>query len=264
MNLNRIGRHLVRKREVEVNPTFLVSFPRSGSNYVQKVLMDSQDLPSVSIYKDEIKRRGARNPARRGARNLKSHAISPEYLLDELNFLSQPVSGKISVITLHRDPRDVMISFYNYYLAKGHEFVSQGDFMDTDWFLAVSKSGNAKTHLRNIHTTPMSIKEAYTCWVNSWCINRSHDLAARALSISYEESVSDPEKTVRQLVKLHGSEYKNKEVKVKLVALHSDENRPRGVSHGWKQDAVYNEYKTLINAVEVSFDTELNFFGYNT
>ena len=84
---------------------FLVSYPRSGSNFFQEVMKTKFHISSRSLYGD--------NPQDSTIRNLKSHAISYEYLKDECSFILGDQSSPNRIIVLFRDPRDVMISFFN-------------------------------------------------------------------------------------------------------------------------------------------------------
>ena len=109
-------------------PGVIVSYPRSGSNFVQSVLRHSTGLTNLSIY-------ASNSDGIDITLTVKSHAPSPEYLRDEFGRLVGDPAWPARVVLLQRDPRDAMISFYEYTQHMRQTAIPQEDFLEQHLFL---------------------------------------------------------------------------------------------------------------------------------
>jgi len=231
--------------------SFLVSFPRSGSNFVQNVLRESGVCDAVSIYKADAKEDLGRN--------FKSHAVSMAYLVDEarrrLKTRKVDIEGA-KIVWLVRDPRDAMISFLEYTRTRTGNDIEAEDFVERyDFFLASPIDRKCE---RRIQTSPISVGRAYAKHMNRW-----QEAAKRSnvLPVRYEDLLSSPEETFGKVFAHLGSEAElNMRALDLQVSQHSDEARARATAHSWK--TADRSYAPLISAVERTMAGQLERHGY--
>ena len=245
--------------------SIIVSYPRSGSNFLQQVLSDNSEIKASSLY--------GNLSAVRAADNLKSHAISPEYLQDELSIIAGAACKQIRVIALIRDPRDVMISFYSYLLTRNGLSVSQEQFLDIDWFYVLSHSESTRVHIRRCHLTPTSIGDAYKIFVRRWLDLVSNVSSSEIISdliiSKYEDLMNNFDAEAPRLLHFIAGDktsekFKDKLIKTeKLVAKYSEEDRPRAQVSAWRNQVVQSRYAGLLEQVEERFKNEISFLGYD-
>ena len=233
-------------------PHLLVSYPRSGSNFVQNVLRKSSLTENQSLYA----------PVEGKIRNiltLKSHAFSLRYLKAELkDYLGIKDLHRKRFVILFRDPRDVMISFYEYVRERRNEDINQADFLEkTDFFYASMMEKDIKNRL---YTREISVSKAYQMFVSNW-FNASSDLLDLYKIVRYEDVVNDPIFEFKEMLQFLKSPCEVNEVAVcEHVSLYSTESRPRGEVYGWKK--VKEQYAPLISSTEAYLSKELEILGY--
>ena len=257
--------HLMRHRDIMLRtkkyaercrynlPTILVSYPRSGSNYLQNVLGASTKLYCSSLYSPRPK-----DPE--CVLSFKSHALSPKYLYDELNRYYPGIKPLSKIIWLKRDPRDVMVSFYEFLKYKKNIFVKQEEFLngiDYDYAF-VGDSNNVYSYLRKNETSPMSIADAYISHVKSWTEIKNSGL--EILEIAYEDLVENPLESFNSIFQfLEIDATLNYEVLPQKVSLYSKESRKRGVPYGWKSNNIHTQ---LIEQVNEKLSNCITMLGY--
>lgn len=233
-----------------VLPTFLVSFPRSGSNFLQSVLQGSSGFLCQSIY-------GPYPDDTEPVLSLKSHAISLEHLLDEINRLLPDVSQPSKIILLPRDPRDVMISFFEFTQVRRNIILRQENFLDISYFYA---STIDKTSERKIEYTPLNITEAYKSHIKNWFVNKPEHLDC--LTLRYEDLVQSPNKHFQHLFEFLNlnCSIATEMLEVK-VSLYSQTSAQRGQAQGWR--AYQDKYAGLLAQVQTLFGHEMRVLGYD-
>ena len=234
-------------------PTFLVSYPRSGSNFLQNVLRKSTDLYCCSFYAPRPK-----NP--QCVFSFKSHALSPKYLNDEIKRYYPAMKIPEKIIWLKRDPRDVMISFYEFLKFKKKIVVEQSNFLngiDYDYAF-VGDSINVHSYLRKIDIAPLSIIDAYIRHVSSWLEIR--DNTFDFLEVSYENLVENPNKFFKIIFNfLEVDVALNIKSLSKKVSLYSNESRKRSQAYGWKKSKTHS---CLIEQVNDKLSKYISMLGY--
>ena len=242
--------------------SIIVSYPRSGSNFLQQILRDNSDLKTSSLY-------GSASNVRE-ADNLKSHAISHEYLQAELSLITGRYDQNVKILVLFRDPRDVMISFYNYAIARKIIDVPHNQFLDLDWFLIFGYSQSTRVHMRRHHLTPISVGDAYQIFVNSWLKVFNESPMQNIILCKYEDIMANFDEEARRLLQFFKtdldppSRFKDRVKKpTQLVALYSQEERPRGEAFGSQRAEIRDQYSKLVASVEERFDNEIRLLGYD-
>lgn len=225
--------------------SIIVSFPRSGSNFLQSVLRQTCEVGATSIYtgaarSDDIS-------------NVKSHAPSPEYLNDEvLRILNEDLKKTpAKVCWLVRDPRDAMVSFYEFTRNRLGMDIDQKQFCeDFDWFLAAPIDRGCR---RKVLQSPISVIEAYKLHISSWlAAYRRNDVYL----CRYEDLVLTPQTTFEGIFQYFETEPSGDLVGLdEMVSQSSDDRRKRGAAHGWKNHL--DQYGTIIALTEEYLSAEL-------
>ena len=229
--------------------SFLVAFPRSGSNFLQNVLRKSSGYNAQSIYAPINKQDKLIN--------LKSHAPTRAYLYDETRRLlgiNSEISKKIILI---RDPRDVMISFYEYTKFQKHDSFSQEFFCNQyDYFLAAPIDRNCK---RREERSPLTVICAYRKHLNEWIIHTS--AGSNELVVRYESLLEDSGGTFAKIFEFLCLECTLDSNSLdEKISLYSNETRERGTIEGWKH--LFSDYQSIIAAVEDNLKNEISALGY--
>ena len=226
-------------------PAIVVSFPRSGSNFIQNVIQESSGMICQSIYDTDI--------LLNGTLNLKTHSPSPEYFINEWidSFKSEPLPEKL--ILLIRDPRDVFISFYEFVKFRRNIDVPQNDFLSqTDYFYAAFTD-------KRIYSDGLSICRAYKEFIQNWYVrdNKKYDI----LKVHYEDLVGNPAAAFLKIFKFLeiDCELSLPSLK-KRVSLYSPSRRLRGAASGW--ESIQQEYSHLIMQSQIHFEEEMLITGY--
>ena len=248
---------LARKKrkyaKFDKNFCVLLSFPRSGSNFVQSVIAQSSGRYARSIYRLQLPR---------GSRvfNLKSHALSPVHLTDELNlFFVHPKTPEKTCILI-RDPRDVMISFYEFIKKRKRINISQeAFFLSTCYYYATYNDGrnilNRRTELQ-----PLSVKDGFKTFFNSWSISK-YNCESR-LIIKYEDILEEPVKKFGEIFDFYRlvCELDKSSLETKVSQYGDQSIYKRGIAGGWR--ANQKKYGLLIELVTEHLQEEINRLGY--
>ena len=258
--VKRILHHPPPETRKTVTPcTFVISYPRSGSNFLQELLRQIFSLSTRSFY---VQRRPDSPPD-----NLKSHAISPGYFRDELRILGEDTYQPTGVTLLLRDPRDIMISFYEFFRSR-HAFpISQGEFLEVDWFLAFGRAPGAKVHLRETHIMPVSIKESLSIFANSWVANAQGISDWPVTLVRYEDIIESPamipwEEVAGRAMDADATITQELTNPTRLVSQYSQENRKRGQAYGWKTQKSQSAYGDITESTHYSLRDEIRILGY--
>lgn len=241
-----------------VTSSVTIGLPRSGTNFFQHILRRAARIGACSVYT------GNR------CSNIKSHALSYEFLLNEFGIFNIIAEPGFSLIILIRDPRDVLISFYEFFLARGQGFVSMSRFLDIDWFLAYSR-GTAKTDLRNSYLFPLSVKDAISEFAKNW-MDQELIEKRRASVVRYEE-LADVESAFAYLVSLgfltgqaDYAAYRDLLVELsrtRVSQYSSEKIRMRATPFSYKDPDTYSKYKNLILAAEKYMPDVFDRMGYS-
>lgn len=232
-------------------PTFLVSFPRSGSNFLQMILQASSGLQCQSIYVPV-------STSTEPVLSLKSHAVSLHYLFDEiLRFIPDTSSSPSKIILLQRDPRDVLISFFEYTQAKRNIQVSQEEFLNNVCYFYASTID--KTFERKLEYAPLNIIQAYKKHIENWFIKRPDDIDC--LVVKFEDLILSPGPEFQRIfdfLQLNCSLAKEL-IDVK-VSQYSQSSGQRGQPQGWQIKK--KRYSVLIGQTESLMKDEIQFLKY--
>jgi hypothetical protein len=200
----------------------------------------------------------AANPAEIEGGNLKSHAPTPEYLADEVTrrLGDAAPQGHVPVIWLVRDPRDAMISFYEYSRHRlGMELDQTRFCTDFDWFLAAPID---RTCERRTLQSPLTVMEAYRLHLARW---QQEHAAGRVLLVRYEELLVRTEEVFAAIAGALGLPAPNRLKGIEeKVSQYSDDGRARGTSETWKQHR--ETYAEIIARVEAALGPEMECLGY--
>lgn len=234
-------------------PGVVCSFPRSGSNFLQSILTQSSGLNNQSIYG----RQRLFSPEELTL-TVKSHAPSSAYLQEEYQRKVAWPAAPEKVIVLQRDPRDVMVSFFEYTQRQREISLEQRNFLSqVDYFYA---SGIDPNNERRLYPGSLNVLSAFQEFVRSW-LHEDADGKSK-LVVRYEDLVSNPEQSfgsIFDFLEIH-CELAKEFLNLK-VSLYDQTRRVRGVAHGWRDS--YSEYKDLIDDVESTLAPELDHLGYS-
>ena len=233
-------------------PSYLIGFPRSGTNFLQSVLEGSSGLLCRSLY-------GVPRASQSEILSLKSHTTSYELLLDEIDRFAPSFGIPNKFILIVRDPRDVFISFYEFVQSQKNLSISQNDFIHGVSYFFATFENRHKVNSRKLEIAPLSIFDAYKKHISNWVVNRPQTMDCHV--VKYEELISSPESEFQRIFDFLNIECNLEKDKLKLkVSQYSKTTRPRGVIAGWKE--CQNEYKDLIASVNKAFKEEISILGY--
>ncbi len=235
-------------------PSFLVSFPRSGSNMIQNVLESSSGMRCCSLYSPR-----PLDPA--SVLSFKSHALSPAYLTDEIARFYPELESPDKTILLQRDPRDVIVSFFEYVKTQKSINLNQSEFLHgiSYEYAFNNNPSTVQSHLRKVAIEPLSVSQGYRMHLQSWFLNHGDD--PRILKVTYEGLVNDPQTAFAEVFDFLEIENQiNLDAMEKKVSQYSSEERPRGVAHGWKKNSTHRQ---LIEQTEEAFKDLIPTLGYS-
>ncbi len=236
-----------------VNPdALLVSFPRAGSNFLQNVIGSTFGGTCISMYQNWP-------TETHPLRTIKSHAPTPAYLEEECTrHAGKSLSDKPCILLL-RDPRDVIISFYEFTMVKLNRKLDQGTFLEeTDYFLSSAIDLGCQ---RRSLLSPLSIKSALNAFFKTW--TRAVKSGRRKiLTVHYENLVKHP---IQQATCI-GDNFGWKPIAnsehappFELVSQVSKETeRPRGRPRSWT--LVQEQYADLLQTAEHLIDEAIRLF----
>lgn len=270
VNYRLMGKHLFKKDSQRVSyaipsenykqkisyslPTYLISYPRSGSNFLQSVLSKSSGLCCKSIY-------ALPHNYSEHILSLKSHAISYKYLLDESKRLVHTDNLPSKIILLFRDPRDVMISFYEFVLKRKNTKISQKEFLENVCYFYATYEGKDTSPLeRQVEYSPLNVAEGYIKHIYNWFVKKPENLDC--LVVKFEDLILSPYtefKRIFDFLELDCS-LATEQLKVK-VSQYSDSKRQRGKAYEWVN--CQDEYSKLLNRVNTLFHSEIKILGYD-
>ena len=241
-----------------VASSFTVGLPRSGTNFFQSVLRSVTTQSAESIYSGKA------------AKNLKSHALSPSYLDWEASFFGISKTENPLHWLLVRDPRDIVISFYDFVLARKNLDIEQDEFLTIDYFFALSYNGSAKADARCEFLQPLTIENAFEAFAKNWLAARTEG-TSRVNLVRYE-TLADPQKLPLELQSLGLFEgcdnHANMEATAQslsqtLVSQYSiSPYRRRGQPFCHRFEETRSHYRTLIEETEKRLGGVIEILGY--
>ncbi|MCC6145153.1 MAG: sulfotransferase domain-containing protein [Candidatus Hydrogenedentes bacterium] len=235
-------------------PAVVVSYPRAGSNFLQNILKHSSGLHSQSIYGPY-----PFTEPREITLTVKSHAVSPAYLMDEFQRLVEVEYTPERVVLLQRDPRDVMVSFYEYAQANRKTAIRQDEFLNgIDFFYASTIDPQSR---RAVEKNPLTVAEAFRKHIQTWFRERPDH--PPCLVLRYEDLVQDPWANFQKVFDFLQVECTLAEeflrVKVSQYSGTRDEGQ-RGKAGGWRGQQ--EKYAALLDQVQREFAEEIRLLGY--
>ncbi|MBO8151893.1 MAG: sulfotransferase domain-containing protein [Candidatus Marinimicrobia bacterium] len=238
----------IKKLKKIISPTYLISFPRSGSNFVQNVITKSSGTYNYSIYYFG-------NNEYRKCLTIKSHALSYSHLIAEVaRFIPSERNLPAKFIILWRDPRDIMISFYEFIQKRYDISLSQGEFL--------SNEVNYVRHV--IGFPPLPILEAYKVFMLNWRSGNKlsyGDQNTPWIEIKYEDILNQPEIEFDRIFNFLGIKCKlNKYAVSEKVSFMEDKRPERCIAGSWRK--FYKDYKKIVDATSNYLESEIRILGY--
>lgn len=235
-----------KEKNIE-DPVFIVSYMRSGSNLIANVLCQSFKRRFASIYDPEITPMCDRQPYY----ILKSHAPSYSHLLSECGAFV-PCYNRFphKIITLIRDPRDVFISQYDWYVSRFNETIDQATFLD-DMKYCYSATGMGA----------LPPRETFRSFASNWWEVSEFSSVKSVCRIKYEDLISDKKLHFDKLKKFLGLKGTLREdLFEKRVKQAASGREQRGVCR--THEIYADKYSVLIRIVEEAFGDIIEKFGY--
>jgi hypothetical protein len=239
-------------------PTVTSSFPRSGSNFFQSVLRGSSGLQCISLYHSQY--------PQEQVFNLKSHALTPAALRREFaDMVPYELDYPEKIIYLKRDPRDVMISLYEFACFNHQREFALDEFLGMNYYFVANPPG--VRGVKNIYYLPgpeaCTVEEAFRLYHQSHIHAAQHESPVDTLVLSYEAMVEDPQGAFdRAFAFLDLDCPLNPEFIHLKVSLYSDSTRKRGVAYGWRQPETQEHYAPLLEQVNERLNDEIIALGY--
>ena len=248
------------------SPCFIVSYPRSGSNFLQSVLTHSSGFHSSSIYAyNSLKPTLYKSQSKYLLKpnellTLKSHSITPAYFHDEVQRFGIEMDKPEKIIFLIRDPRDVLISFYEFVQIRNGIKIEQFDFLYNTSFYYATYFEKDLVMSRKTEIAPLNIIESYKKFINHWYDNNT--LTEKPLLIRYENLVNTPDDEFSKIFSFLNLDCAlDPESLDRKVSLYSNNNRTRGIAGGHR--TCYEDYATIIDIVNKELKTEISKLGYD-
>nr|WP_321466799.1 sulfotransferase domain-containing protein [uncultured Desulfobulbus sp.] len=231
--------------------SFLIGYPRSGTNFLQSVVEASSNRQARSLYQSKL----SLNPA---PISLKSHAFSLKTLLHEIHVLTKQDISPEKIIIIFRDPRDVIISYFEFTETILKLSLKQDSFLQKMFFDPFNITArNAQTE---DYLDTLTVEEAYKLHAKNWF--EFEDDKINSLVVHFEKLKVKPTKEFRKILDFLDITGPIAEDKFDLkVSQYSENDRPRGIARGWKQNI--HRYRVLINQVEKQLSQEIDMLGYN-
>ena len=239
-------------------PTVTSSFPRSGSNFFQSVLRGSSGLQCLSLYHPQY-------PMEQ-VYNLKSHALTPDDLAREFSdMVPYETEFPQKIVYLKRDPRDVMISLYDFACFNHQQAFPMEVFLGMNYYYIANPPG--KRDVKTIFYLPgpeaCTVAQAYRLFTQAHFQAPAYPTAVETLLLSYEGMVEEPQDTFQQAFDFLDLDCTLNPEFIRLkVSLYSDSKRQRGIAYGWRQPENQELYLPLIEQVNDLLAEEIEFLGY--
>ena len=233
-------------------PSYLIGFPRSGTNFLQSVLEGSSELICRSMY----------GPPKANPNNilsLKSHTTSYEYLLDEISRFVPNTKSPDKFIVIIRDPRDVFISFYEFIQSTKGVSISKSDFISEVCYFFATFKDNHMINSRKKELSPLSILDAYRKHIEHWITHRPESLNCHI--VKYEDLVDSAEEEFQKIFNFLELDCTLKaETLSRKVSQYSNSTRKRGTTSGWRN--CQDQYSEIISSVNNLLEDEIKALGY--
>ena len=227
---------------------YLFSYPRSGSNFVQNVVKSSTGRRARSFGPDPIL-------VPSDFLFFKSHAVCPDSLQDEIHRFIPGREDEVQperMMLLWRDPRDVMISFYEWTQVHWGIDLEERDFLETyDRRRPMVGLGRLRG---------LTVLEAYRLFFKSWHEGTVPDVPR--LALRYEQLVNDPEAEFQRIFDFLEIEATLNVASLgRMVSQVSSTRRVRGRPAVWKSEGA--RYKRLVELIDESLAVEIAALGYD-
>ncbi len=255
LDLQKIKHHIKRlqpEKHTFKLPAIIISFPRSGSNFLQNVLSESSGYESNSLDLPIGRFYPAQNLT------VKSHAIDFNQLQYELQ-VSKISFPPPKVIILFRDPRDVMRSLLEFTNSKKKQSISP-DFFLSDCSYNYAAEITNRSIGRSSHK--MSVSAAYRKFVTCW-VDKKKWSNTETLTVFYEDlclNTSDSFNRIFDFLNIKCS-LNNDSVRKKVALYSNESNRTRGVAYGWRKEGLNSH--DLYGLVNNKLDDCIKILGYN-
>lgn len=204
-------------------------FPRTGTHWIMNVVEKSSGMKTYSIQERRI------TPDDKNICILKIHARNKIIARAKALWLLPPHDFGGKYIYVYRDPRDAIISLYEFYKnAKGLTSLEPEDFLKL--------------------YDPI---RQYRWEINAWVLKNPKDV----LSIKYEDLKANPIEGFRNIF-----DYLDINAPLKPECIHekvltiNSKNRPRATAYGWQHCPP--EYQGIIDSVNKNLCREIKLLGY--
>jgi len=230
--------------------SFLIGFPRSGTNFLQSVVESSCNRAALSIYDEKVA--SLTNPV-----SVKSHAPDLPTLRREIAHLLGPDIAPAKIVVIFRDPRDVMISCFEFSEVALQTTLNQQEFISELFYRPFHE--RAREAQDEERLASLTVGEAFKLHVRNW-LTFQHD-TIQSLQVRYEDLTSDPGRGFREILDFLEFDGPIAEDKYEVkVSQYSETKRDRGKANGWIH--CRDRYGVLIDEVEKSLGQEIAALGY--
>jgi hypothetical protein len=170
------------------------------------------------------------------------------------------------IIYLKRDPRDVMISLYEFACFNHQREFALDEFLVMNYYYVANPPG--VRGVKNIYYLPgpeaCTVEEAFHLYHQSHLHAPQHESPVETLTLSYEEMVEDPQNAFdRAFAFLDLDCPLNPEFIQLKVSLYSDSTRKRGIAYGWRQPETQEHYAPLLEQVNARLNDQIVSLGYD-
>ncbi len=244
----------------QIDLTILLSFPRSGSNFLQNIVKsNSTGVHCTSVY--------AAGKFLRPRALLKSHAVNEAALSDEMLNTWERTAPRNGTIILQRDPRDVMISYFDFLQTVFTDEVSIENFFEHDFNQlhaeyarrVITKEFRPLPDRANKDRPICSAADALKEWHRYW---KQVTQNTQSLYLDFETLIHDPKHgfdTVMDYLDLPKPDrYIGLDT---MVSQHGDSTRVRGKAGGWRNAP--SKYTPIIDGTMERLGADILQMGYS-
>jgi hypothetical protein len=197
---------------------------------------------------------------------LKSHAVSEIALSEEMRSTWKREAPRNGTIIIRRDPRDVMISYYDFLQTVFAEEIDPTNLFDHDFdWLRSEYRKRLKTNVSERHSERagqekdlFNVADALKEWQLCW---KQMPQDSECLHLKFEDLISDPQQGFGRVMDYLNLPKPDQYVGLKdMVSQHGESTRTRGQAGGWRNAPAV--YEPIIEQTMALLANEVAEMGY--